>query len=46
MVMMCPNMFFLQMGKVLENMKKINPLREHIKLDKKKSEAFSELLSV
>ena len=34
------------MGKVLDNLKNINPMFEHIILDKKKSLAFPELLTV
>ena len=37
---------FMQIDKVLEPLRLINPLLQHIKLDKKKSEAFPELLEV
>ncbi len=40
------NIFLMQIDKVLAPLKKINPLLEHIKLDKKKAEAFPELLTV
>ena len=46
MIMTCGNTFLMQMDKVLAPLKKISPLLKHIKLDKKKAEAFPELLTV
>ena len=42
-MIMCTMFYFLEMGKVLDNLKKVNPLLEHIKLAKKKLEAFPDL---
>ena len=36
----------MQMNKVLDPLRLINPLLQHIKLDKKKADAFLELLEV
>ena len=46
MILFINNIFLMQMDKVSAPLKKINPLLEHIKLDKKKTEAVPELLTV
>ena len=38
--------YILQLEKMLDPLNKINPMLQHIELDKKKGEAFPELLTV